>query len=294
MKTALVLSGGGANGSFQAGAIKRLVELGESFDCVAGVSVGSLNGAMVAQGDYDKLFDVWKNVQTKDIYHKYSTIQIIWRLLVEGKTSMYNATPLRELIGQNISLAKSKIPFYLGLTSLFDGQYHSLTQSDFDFNEDFRDAVYASSLMPLLWEPTHVLLKDGMIADAVDGGLRNVTPLKDIIKENPDKIIIISCHADQMEEKHSNNIIDIAKRTFLDIMLTEVVENDVNGILFVNQLVKQAEAAGTTLRHPKTGRVLKYFEVEFIKPPVKLGDSAIFDHPRLDANFELGYKSVGR
>ncbi|MBP3941474.1 MAG: patatin-like phospholipase family protein, partial [Christensenellaceae bacterium] len=49
-KKAVVLSGGGARGAYQAGAWKALRELDYQFDIVTGTSVGALNAAMMASG----------------------------------------------------------------------------------------------------------------------------------------------------------------------------------------------------------------------------------------------------
>ncbi|MGO9432584.1 DUF3734 domain-containing protein [Rhodoblastus sp.] len=46
-KTALVLQGGGALGSYQAGAIEALRRAGIEFDWVAGISIGAINGAIM-------------------------------------------------------------------------------------------------------------------------------------------------------------------------------------------------------------------------------------------------------
>ncbi len=46
---ALVLSGGSVKGSFQAGAISELLKAGFEQDAIYGVSVGSLNGAFLAE-----------------------------------------------------------------------------------------------------------------------------------------------------------------------------------------------------------------------------------------------------
>ena len=70
-KTALVLSGGGFKGAFQVGALDYLRENWDqiapdrpplSFDIVAGVSVGSLNGLLVALGRFDELQQLWNDV----------------------------------------------------------------------------------------------------------------------------------------------------------------------------------------------------------------------------------------
>ncbi|MCL2630606.1 MAG: patatin-like phospholipase family protein [Firmicutes bacterium] len=57
----LVLEGGGAKGAYHVGALKALLEFGIKFGAVMGTSVGAINGALVAQGDFDLLFHLWEN-----------------------------------------------------------------------------------------------------------------------------------------------------------------------------------------------------------------------------------------
>ena len=52
-KTALVLSGGGARGAYEAGVWQALTELGVKIDIITGTSVGAINAAMVAQGELE-------------------------------------------------------------------------------------------------------------------------------------------------------------------------------------------------------------------------------------------------
>ena len=67
---ALVLSGGGARGSYEAGVIAAFVEQsgvrdGEpipGMNVVCGASIGALNGWMVATGQYSRLEQLWKTI----------------------------------------------------------------------------------------------------------------------------------------------------------------------------------------------------------------------------------------
>ena len=52
-KTALVLSGGGARGAYEAGVWQALTELGIKIDIITGTSVGAINAAMVAQDELE-------------------------------------------------------------------------------------------------------------------------------------------------------------------------------------------------------------------------------------------------
>lgn len=58
----LVLAGGGGKGAYQIGAWQALREMGISFNAIAGVSIGSINGALIAAGDYEKAVEMWNNV----------------------------------------------------------------------------------------------------------------------------------------------------------------------------------------------------------------------------------------
>ena len=65
-KTALVISGGGAKGAFQMMAEKYAREQkGYRWDIIAGVSVGALNGMMLAMQKYARLEELWRNLTRK-------------------------------------------------------------------------------------------------------------------------------------------------------------------------------------------------------------------------------------
>ena len=57
----VALEGGGARGAFHVGAIKALLEEGYEIDGVVGTSIGAFNAAMIAQGDFEKCFEMFIN-----------------------------------------------------------------------------------------------------------------------------------------------------------------------------------------------------------------------------------------
>jgi len=59
----LILAGGGAKGAYQMGAWKALIELGIQIEAIAGTSIGAINGAYIAQGDYEKALAVWEEAE---------------------------------------------------------------------------------------------------------------------------------------------------------------------------------------------------------------------------------------
>ncbi|HYE80634.1 MAG TPA: patatin-like phospholipase family protein [Clostridia bacterium] len=58
----LALEGGGVKGAFHMGAVKALLEEGYEFGGVTGTSIGALNGAIIAQGDFEAGYRLWESM----------------------------------------------------------------------------------------------------------------------------------------------------------------------------------------------------------------------------------------
>lgn len=65
---ALILAGGGSRGAYEVGVWQGLQELGITFNTVIGTSVGALNGAIIAQGNFDIAMLVWSKLETKMVF----------------------------------------------------------------------------------------------------------------------------------------------------------------------------------------------------------------------------------
>ena len=64
----LALEGGGVKGAFHMGAVKALLEEGYEFGGVTGTSIGALNGAIIAQGDFDAGYKLWENMDAPLVF----------------------------------------------------------------------------------------------------------------------------------------------------------------------------------------------------------------------------------
>jgi len=64
----LVLEGGGARGAYQIGMVKAMYENGYSFDGFVGTSIGSINAAMLAQGDFENALELWMNISMEQVF----------------------------------------------------------------------------------------------------------------------------------------------------------------------------------------------------------------------------------
>ena len=67
MKRAIVLAGGGARGAYQMGFWRAIRELGIDYQIVTGSSVGALNAALMASGNFEGGLEMWESITTNDI-----------------------------------------------------------------------------------------------------------------------------------------------------------------------------------------------------------------------------------
>jgi len=190
VKRALVLSGGGAHGAYQVGVLKRLIhEKGNTYDVIAGVSVGSINAVQIAQyapseqRDAAKMLEVfWRGIKGNDSIYKswlWGQVESLWR------GGMYNTAPLEALLRKNVNperLKKSGVKLRVGCVALGKGTYRYVTEHE----DGIIDWVMASSSYPGAFPPRK-------IGDELwtDGGVRDVTPISDVLDEKPDFIDVV-------------------------------------------------------------------------------------------------------
>lgn len=299
---ALVLSGGGAKGAFQFGAVKYIEEKVKithpefTFSLIAGVSVGALNGGMLAMDKYEAMKTLWNTISDDKVYSGNSTLAIIWRIITGNKSALNNA-PLTKILAEHFRLADINPTFNyrLGIVSLPSGEYVSLSPSQFESDKEFQKAVLASTSIPVIWEPVQsIRLKDGLEYRAnVDGGLRNISPLGDVIDEDPDIIVIINCSAPTLsyDMKAGESLLKIAKRSLSDITINQIFNEDVEQFLTVNDLVLQAKKQGIKLKK-KDGSNYKHFKSIVIQPDKDMGDTLDFSQNTVQTRIVAGYEAA--
>ena len=113
-KTALILSGGGAKGAFQCGAEKYAREVkGYHWDIIAGVSVGALNGTMLAMQKFDRLYEIWNTISDDQVFtggfNLWSVIKLIF-----GAKSFYGNEPLSKLLKAELEPEKIRTDLRVG------------------------------------------------------------------------------------------------------------------------------------------------------------------------------------
>jgi NTE family protein len=305
MKRALVLSGGGAKGAFQLGALEYIRENKPSFfdfSIIAGVSVGSLNAVMLAQNKFTELQNLWTEISDNKVYTStlpkglFEYLWLVIRILF-GARSILGIGPLTRQIEKDVNLADVKTDYRCGFVSLVTGEYVPCKHTDFgNDNENFRKAILASSSMPVIWEPVNdIKVKAEMYQQLVDGGVRNVSPLKDVIVDNPDEIIIINCSTKnlQQEPEAGKNIFRIAERSLVDVAINEIFRGDIEEFVKTNEIVKQCAEKGVTIfRDNDRTESYKYFNAIIIEPETDLGNNLDFSRAKVDERRKLGWKAA--
>lgn len=194
----LVLAGGGAKGAYQMGAWKALREMNISFDAIAGVSIGSINGALIAQGDFDKAMEMWESVSIdkgvnitealpdpENLFSKKNWGALFREVIKKGGI---DASPMESYIRTYIDEAKireSKIP--LGIVTVQLNQKASGL-------ELFLDDIPEGELINYLLASSSIPLVTNIGPEGekfLDGGVYDNTPVMTLRKRGYNKLIVI-------------------------------------------------------------------------------------------------------
>ncbi|MHA6482199.1 patatin-like phospholipase family protein [Paenibacillus sp. strain BS8-2] len=101
-KLGLALEGGGAKGAYHMGVVKAYLEAGHTFDAITGTSIGALNAAVIAQGDFELGFKLWEKLDARMIF---DISEEEYRLLMRRKRS---TASLRQLTAHTKKLIASR------------------------------------------------------------------------------------------------------------------------------------------------------------------------------------------
>ena len=228
---ALVLQGGGALGSYQAGVIEGLAAADIEIDWVAGISIGAINAALVAGNSpgrrvdrlrafWDRLtsampsFPIGNNAIFREALHELSAAFVATSgvpgcfrprmmspmLATPGSlaaTSYYDSSPLIETLDALVDwdlLNDGPVRLSVGAVDVESGNFHYFDTSDTRI--DARHIMASGALPPGL-PPVEI---DGRWW--WDGGLVSNTPLTHLLDHQSDEMLVFqvdlfSAHADR-------------------------------------------------------------------------------------------------
>lgn len=265
MKTAIVMSGGGAKGGFECGAVKALLEKGIRPDVYYGTSVGALNALALAYWGVDYCEKQWLATEGAD--------DVIWDkfpLALPWSTGFKSMHPLRKTLEEMIRTAKAQTEAVLCVVD-FKRCGRVLYPNTNDCSPaEMAKWAEASSAIPIVME-----LVDDRYAD---GGVREQTPLKKAIDDGAEKIIVVLCNP-VTENLFTTNwkpsfphILSVALRT-ADILTHEIFLNDLKVCRQKNRI-----------------EGYRKIDLTVIAPPSPLADTLDFSPARIRSDLELGYR----
>ena len=212
-RLALVLQGGGALGAYQAGVYQALQEAGLEPDWVSGVSIGAINGAIIAGNPPEKRLErlqtfweritqrrVWHYTPDGDIFRKARNAASSWLTVMYGQpgffaphqtspwlshagsttaTSYYDNSPLRETLLELVDFSRindKQTRLAVGAVNVLDGNF---AYFDNTIDTITPEHVMASGALP----PALPMVKIGT-DHFWDGGIVSNTPLQHLLEQD--------------------------------------------------------------------------------------------------------------
>lgn len=268
MANALVISGGGSRGAFAVGAIEKLREQNIRFDIVAGTSTGALIAPLVVTDEIQLLRTIYSSVRTEDIIRQREPLDILTR------DAIYDSHPLWSLLNSFITeerytqIIASPIELFITTVNLQSGQIEYWNQHTGGpgggaiSRRTLLRVLLASASEPVLMPPVQIEESGDQY---VDGGVRELAPLKIAIDHGATDIYAILLSPDQRprSEERFAHLVKILMRT-IDLFLQEILINDVERAHLYNQVIRYV----TSIRQ----------KAEPLLTPAQI--AAIFDDPQ--------------
>ena len=219
-----------------------LFESGFEPNHLYGISVGSLNATFLANevarqqaetgsvnwvkaGKY--LIEFWIRNITKpdDVAVLRSRFRMGFSTITSRFDGLLDNSPIQNLIRKTVdldALRTGPVTIKVGAVDIIEGDMFYADAHD----PDFLDFVYASSSLPFLM-PAMQIGGDHRRA-FLDGGLREVAPLRVAIEDGSTDIACVACHAKKIYNEKFNyrNLLNLMDRV-KDITVNQLVNNDI-------------------------------------------------------------------
>lgn len=217
--TGLVLGGGGARGAYQIGVWKALLEKNIHFEVITGTSVGGLNGALIAQGDYHQAVTLWEEIETDKVLDiTFKEVEVldfsaqVEQLRTFIRTSLrqrgVSSEPLRRLLEERLVPEKIQAgcPFSVVVTKIPAFQEVVISVNDCKKEEIIDWLLASSAFFPMM---AVAKVQDEFY---VDGGYRNNLPVDIALQKPITELIVVDVHGPGLDKKYrlSDEIAELA------------------------------------------------------------------------------------
>jgi NTE family protein len=260
---ALVLSGGSILGAFQAGALSHVLGNGFVPQAIYGTSVGSLNGAFITdragksgssvdwQRIADELVRFWhvRINRFSRIGRRRRVAELGWSLLTCRFNGILSMSRLYRLVKSEFSKADIKqapVEFYPCAVNVRTGRAIYADKND----DRIIDYVIASTAIPIMMPMKEI---GGDLY--WDGGLREVAPLKQALKDGATQVVCIACDPvcpDTVSTSFFKGKLLKQIQRLMEMVVSETLENDLGTVedtnLYLDACTKAVESLSSRRR----------------------------------------------
>ena len=213
-KLGIAFSGGGAKAAAHCGALQALHEYGIRPDVVSGTSAGALVATLYSAGFTPR--------QMIELFQGLNFFKDIVMPSVP-KGGLFDSKPLVEIIRKNLPYTRLEalpIPTYLVASDLEHGVPKIFSKGE------IAPRVVASCSIPVIFQPMNI---NGV--HYVDGGAFQNLPVS-AIKEKCETVIALSLNHLE-EDKYTDNLISVAYRSFLMMMVSNIASDTAQADMFI-------------------------------------------------------------
>ena len=210
----IAFSGGGAKAAAHCGALQALKEFGIQPDIVSGTSAGALVATLFSSGFTPK--------QMIELFQGMNFFKDIVTPSVP-KGGLFDSRPLVELLRKHIPFERIEelpVPTFLVASDMEHGVPKVFSKGE------IAPRVVASCSIPVVFQPINI---NGI--HYVDGGAFQNLPVS-AIRQKCEKVIALSLNHLE-EEKYKDNLISVAYRSFLMMMVSNVAADTAQADLFI-------------------------------------------------------------
>jgi len=327
LRSALILSGGGARAAYQVGVLKAIAELvpqgGDNpFPIVCGTSAGSINTVALASNASNfhvgvkKITQVWSNFELHHVFYADGK-NLFKRILTwvwsnigpgnweKGPSSLLDNQPLRELLHEYISFEKID-------ASIRNGDLYGYCLTACSYNSGESTTFYDGDEKIHDWVRTHregirtkMSIEHLMASSAIpvifpsvklddehfgDGSMRQMSPISPALHLGAEKILIIGLRKESKKAEKK----ELSHRPTLGQISGYILDT-----LFLNSLqsdIERMERVNRTLEESKECKPdskLNIVEHIVISPSEDIADIALAHYKKLPKSFRIALKFLG-